>query len=681
MPAITSTTTMVPETRSGRTSNSGAVTGSNTFLAPLGYYGGTTQTMMPLPGSAAICAGTAANATAASLTTDQRGNPRSTTAYSSTACVDAGAVQTAYSLQFSATPSDPQHSNVAFTPVAAVQLLDNSTAINLAGAPISMALNSGVLNGTASQNTGSTGVATFNGLSVATATKLSNDSLTASASAGPYTITAQSSSFDVVALILPAATLPDAQAGVSYSSAIAPATGGTAPIAYAITGGHLPNGLNFNTTSGAITGTPTEVGTAFSFTVTATDSANNTAQQTYTLNVTAPAIVISPTTAALTAGTYGVSYSQSVTASGGTAPYTYSVSAGSLPTGLSLNANTGAITGTPTAANSATPYTFTITATDSTSGAGSPFSASRSYTLTINKATPVVTLTVPSTQNPTFTQNAVTFTATVSFAAGAGTTLTGPTGTVAFTDTTTTTVLCATAALGTYNATTGMVTASCTVNDATHLPLLAAGAHTIAASYSGDTNFFAGTNPTLTENVADFTISMQNATFTVVPGSVATYTFSIIPVGATTVFPAVVNFSVDPSTLPAGYTATFTPSSVGPCNPIGATCPGTVTLNIQTVLATAANHPASGLTNKLTPLALALLLLPFAGRLRKAGRRFGRMVSVILLMAAGAAALAGVSGCGSDVGFFGQAQQSHTITVTGTSGTLSRSANITLTVE
>ncbi|MFA7249634.1 MAG: Ig domain-containing protein, partial [Dehalococcoidia bacterium] len=57
------------------------------------------------------------------------------------------------------------------------------------------------------------------------------------------------------------------------------------------------------------------------------------------------------------AGKVGVAYSGSLTASGGTAPYTYSVHSGALPGGLSLNASTGAITGTPTAVG-----TFNFTA-------------------------------------------------------------------------------------------------------------------------------------------------------------------------------------------------------------------------------------------------------------------------------------------------------------------------------
>jgi hypothetical protein len=97
--------------------------------------------------------------------------------------------------------------------------------------------------------------------------------------------------------------------------------------------------------------------------------------------------------------------------------------------------------------------------------------------------------------------------------------------------------------------------------------------------------------------------------------------------------------------------------------------------------ANSGNHAATGLAREFAPFSLALLLLPFAGRLRRSGKRLGRTLSILLLMAAGIAATAGISACGSTGGFFAQQQKSYTITITGSSGQLSHTAHVNLTVE
>ena len=94
-----------------------------------------------------------------------------------------------------------------------------------------------------------------------------------------------------------------------------------------------------------------------------TSSSNYSLSATIVVTQTGPALGTNTGSGSLPGGQAGVSYSQTLTASNGNTPYTWSVISGSLPSGLSLNPATGAITGTPAVAGA---YTFTIQVTDST---------------------------------------------------------------------------------------------------------------------------------------------------------------------------------------------------------------------------------------------------------------------------------------------------------------------------
>jgi hypothetical protein len=174
----------------------------------------------------------------------------------------------------------------------------------------------------------------------------------------------------------------DGQIGVAYSDTVS-ASGGTAPYGYTVTGGALPAGLSLNSSTGEISGTPTEAG-SFNVTITATDDLSFTGSQLYSFDITAPTIVLAP--ASLADGVNGTPYNASISASGGTSTYSYAVTAGALPPGLSL-ATDGTLSGTPTSDGT---FNFTVTATDSSTGTGAPFTGSQAYSLTI--AAVVITL-------------------------------------------------------------------------------------------------------------------------------------------------------------------------------------------------------------------------------------------------------------------------------------------------
>jgi hypothetical protein len=164
-------------------------------------------------------------------------------------------------------------------------------------------------------------------------------------------------------LTITTSSLPNGTVNSAYSATLQSA-GGTGTITWSLAQGSLPLGLNLSGT-GAITGLPTTAGTS-SFTVAATDSSTPPQTKTQGLSITVNP-VLSITTTSLPSGTVGTAYSQNILTNGGTLPITWSVPANTLPPGLTLQGNAsgaGVVSGTPTAYGS---YTFTVTATDSSS--------------------------------------------------------------------------------------------------------------------------------------------------------------------------------------------------------------------------------------------------------------------------------------------------------------------------
>jgi hypothetical protein len=282
-------------------------------------------------------------------------------------------------------------------------------------------------------------------------------------------------------------------------------------------------------------------------------------------------------------------------------------------------------------------------------------------TVSVISTQPTAT-TLASNANPVFLLNSVTFTATVTPTSGSIV----PTGSVTFYDGST--------AIGTGTLSASGSGASAIAKLTT--TSLATGSHAITASYLGDSNNQASTTTTLTELVEDFSVTANSpTTATIEPGLAATFTFMVSPVSPATTFPAAITLTV--SGLPKGATATFSPTSIA--SGAGST---TVTLTVITPITTL-SHNQSPVQGARWPLvAVALLLLPLAGRFRRTGRRLSRMLSLMLLVAAGLTAAGALNGCGGvSTGYFGQAPATSSITVTGTSGSLNHTASVSLTVE
>nr|WP_245863727.1 IPT/TIG domain-containing protein [Caulobacter mirabilis] len=151
-----------------------------------------------------------------------------------------------------------------------------------------------------------------------------------------------------------------------------------------ILNGVLPAGLSINGNGAPIRieGTPKEAG-VFSFTVKSTVDYGRVATQDYTLEIAKPTLALALAT--LSDVVQGVAYSQTLIATGGVAPYSFAVTAGALPDGLSLDARTGVLSGTPASFG---PYSFTVTASDSTGGTG-PASIQRLYEGVVEGIRPV----------------------------------------------------------------------------------------------------------------------------------------------------------------------------------------------------------------------------------------------------------------------------------------------------
>src|SRR5208282_2953536 len=190
---------------------------------------------------------------------------------------------------------------------------------------------------------------------------------------------------------IPSVTLTQNQPATSFTPVTA--SGGSGSLTYALSGGALPSGLSFSTTTGQISGTPGTTLATTTFEVTATDTYGDTASASFSLTVNSAVTATQAiASTALTQNHAATSFTP-VTGEGGTGALSYSVSP-SLPSGLSMASATGAITGTPALTSAATSYTVTVTDANNAT-------ATASFSLTVNG--PVVA--TQAVASMTLTQN------------------------------------------------------------------------------------------------------------------------------------------------------------------------------------------------------------------------------------------------------------------------------------
>jgi hypothetical protein len=284
--------------------------------------------------------------------------------------------------------------------------------------------------------------------------------------------------------------------------------------------------------------------------------------------------------------------------------------------------------------------TVSFTPTDTTDY----IAATATVTLNVVPATPAITLSASA--NPAFMTYAVSFTASLPEYAST------QSGTMTFYDGST--------QIGAATVSGGSATITTTA--------LAAGVHSITATYSGDSNYGPGASGGVSEDIQDFTLTFANSasgTATVPAGGKAVYTLVITPVGGATL-PAGVSLAV--ANTPLGMTPTFTPATV-------AASSGTTTVTLEVALPSQSSNdlPRGPFGGGSMPVALGLILLPFARRLRKAGPRLSRLA---MLVALSAALALGLTGCGAKL-----SPQNLSFTVTAASGSLTHSVTAQLTVK
>jgi hypothetical protein len=416
----------------------------------------------------------------------------------------------------------------------------------------------------------------------------------------------------------------------------------------------LPTGLTATALTDSTGGWTCTVGT---LTCTRTTSIAASASDSVTLTVSVPPYGSGSTTTGLIAATASSpNFSNNVSATDTvifqqpptiTWPTPANIVFGTALSATQLNASAsvpGSFIYSPTAGTVLSVGPHTLSATFSPTDTTDYTTATATVILTVIPATPAIALT--SNANPVFLSNPVTFTATITSLA------TPPTGTIVFMD--------GANQIGSGTVSSGVATFTTSS--------LSNAIHAITAVYSGDASYGPASSPVLSENVVDFTLASVGSGASTVPATaVASYPIAVTPVGGSAM-PGAIAFTV--TGLSLGSTASFSPATLS-----AGSAATTITLNVQLPGKAALESPPRPFKGSSLPIALCLILLPFAARLRKAARRWGNLAALALV---GAALAVGLNGCG---GGGSLKSQSYSLTVTATSGNLSHTLPLTLTVK
>jgi hypothetical protein len=219
--------------------------------------------------------------------------------------------------------------------------------------------------------------------------------------------------------ITTAATLPEGYVGTAYSTALATSGGSGQSLTWTVTSGASSlSAVGLGVSGAGVVSGATPIAGSASFTVKVTDSANNTASQTFSVTIGAGLIIT--TAATLPTGYVGTAYSTSLATSGGTGQgLTWTVTSGAsslTAVGLSVS-GAGVVSGTTPVAGSAS---FTVKVTDSANN-----TASQTFSVTINAA---LAITSPTTLPAGYVGTAYSQALTTSGGSGQGLTWTVTSG-------------------------------------------------------------------------------------------------------------------------------------------------------------------------------------------------------------------------------------------------------------